>query len=184
MSREGQRWIGFRSEEDNTAGAKAKAPGLLWQNQHLLFGHESVPAGTSRDLPPREVLGALLAIYQQSEFSSCLPLIDPVLFATTVDKAYENNHPGSDEALPAKACVFAFLALRSLMGDRGEEPQSSHHIEGCDVAGQLLIPNLLGAQPTTEVLDALVMIVSCLFLLPSPFSSLFTGQHCRYLLAP
>lgn len=176
LSREGQRWIGFGSEEDNTVGANGKAPGPIWQNQQHVFGPESVPAGTRRDLPPREVLEAHLAVYQQSEFSSYLPLIDPVLFTTTVEEAYKNNHPSSNEALPAKACVFAFIALGSLIGERGEKPPSSPHTEGCDIAGQLLVPELLGARPSTEVIDALVMIVSCLFLLPSPFLASFHGS--------
>lgn len=160
LSHKGQTWVGFRRETVNSEDADHKAPEPLWSSQHHVFNAETLRQGARRELPPRNVLETRLALYQQSQFSSYLPLIDPVLFARTVEEAYKDSHPESSAALPAKACVFAFLALGSLVSDRGENPSTSPHIEGCDIAGQSLIPGLLEARPSIETVDALVMMVS------------------------
>jgi len=168
LSRNGQKWVGFRWENGHLANAHYKAPGPLWLSQHRAFNSETMRQESSRRLPPRDVLETRLALYQQSQFSSYIPLIDPVLFATTVEEAYKNNHPDSSAALPAKACVFAFLALGPLVSDQGEKLSTSPYITGCDIAAQLLIPDLLCARPSIVIVEAFVMMVSSRLFLPQP----------------
>ncbi|KIW35897.1 hypothetical protein, variant 1 [Exophiala oligosperma] len=156
LSRGGQRWIVVRSEEDRLETNNYNVPGPLWLNQDHDYRPESLLRLTLTDLPPRYVLERSLEKHQSSEFADAFPLIDSSLFATTMEEAY--NNPGSYEALPAKASIFAYLALAYLVGDSGDEPATSLNVERYDIACQLLIPDLFSARASSKVVDALMMM--------------------------
>ncbi|KAK5312199.1 hypothetical protein LTR93_011414 [Exophiala xenobiotica] len=73
-----------------------------------------------------------------------------------MEEAY--NEPGSYKALPAKASIFAYLALTSLIGDSADESAASLNVERYDIACQLLIPDLFSAGASSEAVNALMMI--------------------------
>lgn len=158
LSREGQKWIGVRSEEDEPEKYSDKFPGPLWLNQHADFRPESLLRSTMKDLPPRTVLESYLEKHFQSDFSNMLPLIDPVLFAANVEKAY--NTPSNYEALTAKASIFAFLGLRTLVHDSEDEHLTLQPSDGYEVACRLLLPDLFSARASSEMVGALMMLVS------------------------
>ena len=172
LSREGQKWIGIRSEEDELGPDNHRFPGLPWVNQHQDLRPESLLHSTPEDLPPRATLESYLEKFQQSDFFNFLPLIEPVLFAATVERAY--GPPGTYEALTAKASVFAYLALRALVGDSEKESLPSQSVAGYEIACRILIPGVLAARPSSEIVGTLMMLVSHPY--PYPYPHLIYSQ--------
>ncbi len=183
LSSEGQKWIGFWTGENNAAG---ETHGPLWQNQrqawHKSVLPENLGSGTLRDLPPRNVTEQYLEVYQNSDVSSLLPLADPVIFPEVIERAYNSNSSSSDDFLPARACVFSFLALVSLIGIPNEKNMPLVDVSGCVTAAQLLFPDILNARASTAIVDALMMLVSCtLFNLPVASTiEVFAFEYVRF----
>ncbi|EXJ86004.1 hypothetical protein A1O1_06373 [Capronia coronata CBS 617.96] len=163
LSREGQKWIGFRADENDVPIGKHEAKGPLWQNRRPAWPRASRPRtvadGRIQDLPPRAVVEKYLDLYHRSEASHAFPLADPVLFPQTLDKAYDANLTGSLDALSAKACIVSFFALAaSLLGDAATESQLPpvDILDGGSSA-ELLFLDILNARASTEAVDALMM---------------------------
>ncbi|KIX03170.1 uncharacterized protein Z518_06721 [Rhinocladiella mackenziei CBS 650.93] len=110
------------------------------------------------ELPPRDTLKRYLELYQESPLSSIFPIADPVLFPMTVERAYGQNISKSDSNVAAKACIYAFLAFTSMI-ENPERKLPAVDIAGCLTASsQMLLPDVLNAQASTEVIDTLIMI--------------------------
>ncbi|TLD14521.1 hypothetical protein PspLS_11180 [Pyricularia sp. CBS 133598] len=163
--------------EDPSTTGQCYDDGILWQTRpdgwFLEQGHLNVgdmPAVLKRqpaaDLPDRALLEYCVLLFRQSFLGVTTPIIDPVLFAATIETAYSYYQPGDDrqpremsgspsqdasrspmdkssevettgehawqhrrqrrlgdeyrsrrgmEALCAKACIFAFMSLVSLI---------------------------------------------------------------------
>ncbi|KAI1628312.1 hypothetical protein EDD37DRAFT_678485 [Exophiala viscosa] len=156
LSREGQKWIGVRSEEGEPQKDNYKFSGLPWVNQSQDSRPESLLRSTFEELPPRGVLESYLEKSQRSDFFSFLPLTEPVLFAATVERAYDAS--GTYQALTAKASIFAYLALRVLIGDSETENLASQPVAGYEAACRILMPDLFAAQPSSEIVGTLMML--------------------------
>jgi hypothetical protein len=72
--------------------------------------------------------------------------------------------------LATKACIFSFIAFTSMAGHPADEGLPPIDLEHCIAAAQLLVPDILNARPSIEVVDAMMMFVS----LP------FTEQHPQW----
>ncbi|TLS29423.1 hypothetical protein PpBr36_02132 [Pyricularia pennisetigena] len=162
--------------EDQSTPGQCYDDGILWQTRpdgwFLEQGHLNIgdmPAVLKRqpaaDLPDRALLEYCVLLFRQSHIGVTMPVIDPVLFAATIETAYSYYQPRDDrpremsdspsqeashspvdksseveasgehawqhrrqrrlgdeyrsrkgmEALCAKACIFAFMALVSLI---------------------------------------------------------------------
>ncbi|KIV94631.1 hypothetical protein PV10_02381 [Exophiala mesophila] len=150
----GQKWIGFRHEDN--AFNWPQIP--LWQNQQTLFKPGCLPRPSMQDLPARHLVDALFAYYQSSGFAVQLPLVDPVLFALTIDEAYSSDITDERRAALLKAYIFAFLATGPLMGNQRPNLIPDTDARVYEVAEQLT-PYIYAARASTEIVDALVMLV-------------------------
>ncbi|KAL2437676.1 hypothetical protein ABEF95_008778 [Exophiala dermatitidis] len=164
LSREGQKWIGFRTEEtDVNPGMGAQGP--LWQNRGPVWptipwlGNMSATNGKSPQLPPRAVPEKCFELYLRSEVSSVFPIADPVLFPQILEKAYNAGLANAHEVLPAKACVLSFSALAAtLLGDTASEPLPPIDVSDYGNAAAFLFADIVNARPSTEAVGALMML--------------------------
>lgn len=171
LSQEGQRWIGFRHEDNSLE----RPPGLLWQNLHQrqseLLSHPEM-----RDLPERSIVEACLQDYKESEFSSHLPVVDPVLFEATIEEAYNSADTDSHRISAIKACVFAFMAMGTLFADSKRSMGPDFDANMYHAAVRFLQSDVLIARASTEVLDGLMILVSHRILLFIPGTWVYDVQ--------
>lgn len=164
LSREGQQWIGLRTDETDDSLYDGEVHGPLWQNQQqawpsLLFRENMAPWKT-RKLPSRGLVEKYLSFYNNSPFSEVFPIADKVLFPEVIENAYRGDLSTLPGNFQAKACVFAFLAFTSMIGFPSGAELPPVDFESCLNATHLLMPDILNASPSTEVVDALMMLVS------------------------
>ena len=160
LTREGQKWIGFRTEDHDASG---ESHGPLWQNQRQTWATAVLPENSApgaKDLPPQDIAQRYLNYYRSSDLSSLFPFADPVMFPETIEKAYNSNASSTSDILPARACVLSFLALVSILSIAGDQELPSIDASGCVTAAQCLMPDILDARASTETVDALMMLVS------------------------
>ena len=117
-------------------------------------------------LPARETTRTLLNLYYESPFSTVFPIADAVLFPIIVEKAYKEENLESTDNLSAKACIYSFMAFTSIASDAGETRLPPADVEGYVVAAQLAMADFLNVRASTEVIDALMMLVSCSIYFP------------------
>jgi hypothetical protein len=183
LSREGQKWIGFRTEENDAFN------GPLWENRQPAWprasppGHDVAKPGFP-DLPPRATVEKYLHLYLQSEVSQVFPIADPVLFPQMLEKAYNHNpsdnpnHVDTPNASTARACITSFLALvASLLGNLANEQLPPVDMLNGGIAAELLFADVLNAHASTEGVDTLMMLVSLLHML---YPHLFCGSTSLY----
>ncbi|RDW74560.1 fungal specific transcription factor domain-containing protein [Aspergillus mulundensis] len=73
--------------------------------------------GTILELPKKPVLKQYLDVYLSSHMYKIFPVIDSSLFSLTIQAAYQPRGLGSSIPNPsARACVFAFMAFVSCLG--------------------------------------------------------------------
>lgn len=110
LSERGQRWIHSKTDEDITS------------DKSQLFSCRSNPLPPARpllssdqelwELPPKETVQKLVAVFFKSSFQLVFPVLDKILFQATIEKAYEctNGIPSPPQAL-SRACVLAALSI-------------------------------------------------------------------------
>ncbi|KAL4758532.1 uncharacterized protein BDW70DRAFT_152449 [Aspergillus foveolatus] len=75
------------------------------------------PNGTALELPTKPILKQYLDAYLSSLMHKVFPVVDSSLFPLTIQAAYQQRVPGHQSPNPsARACVFAFTALVSCLG--------------------------------------------------------------------
>ncbi|KAK9772248.1 hypothetical protein SCAR479_11103 [Seiridium cardinale] len=176
FSKEGRRWIQTRT------GQLAAFPRLempLWHNQ--LHTHDSIISPASNfDLPDRKVTEEYFSVFSITPIRFVFPIVDPVLFRDTVAAAYEHGGklPNPDHAT-AKACVFSFLSIVSLMETSLEATPIDS--DACALKAQYLLPRVL----VVASVDALqVALMQCMFNLFSgrfQTAAMFHSVACRML---
>ncbi|OAA59704.1 c6 zinc finger domain containing protein [Niveomyces insectorum RCEF 264] len=118
----GREWIKARTGVDvgsRILCPRNTRPGMHHMMPSMLAGF--VPPSNNLDLPPRPVVERYLDTFWKSKFRLVFPVIDQVLFAQTIDAAYEKRgHAGMDDyeaavtslnPITAKASIFSFLAV-------------------------------------------------------------------------
>ncbi|KIW18739.1 hypothetical protein PV08_03028 [Exophiala spinifera] len=157
LSRDGQQWIGIRSDDESGAESETSPP---WHNQRQPWPTFSSFINPSHldvtKLLPLPLVERFLANYFKSPFSEAFPIVDRVLFPKIIERAY-TQQGSSPESATSKACIFAFLAFSSLNGYDADPGLPPLHEQQCITAAQLLIPDLFTARPSAEVVDALLM---------------------------
>jgi hypothetical protein len=155
LSQDGQKWIGFRYEDNDPE--KCQVP--LWQNQQNPTQSGSPLRAGIRELPHRSIVEAYLTFYKTSDFANHLPLVDPVLFALTIEEAYSSTATNNRRTSLIKAYIYAFLAVCALTGGQEERLIPALDVKVDDVAEQLT-SDLFAAKASTEAADTLMMLVS------------------------
>ncbi|KAK7890524.1 hypothetical protein LTR67_007732 [Exophiala xenobiotica] len=158
LSRDGQQWIGLRSAEDSQEGFGSP----LWHNQRQAW--PSLPTFVNVNpsqwdmaaLPARESVEKHFDYYLTSSFSDAFPIADKVLFPLIIERAYRHD-TASAVMLATKACIFSFIAFTSMAGHPADEGLPPIDLEHCIAAAQLLVPDILNARPSIEVVDAMMM---------------------------
>lgn len=165
LSREGPKWIGFRTDDTAGPNGKHEAQAPLWQNQLPAWPDATRPGnvanGRNQNLPPREMVDKYLQLYLHSEVSHVFPIADPILFPQILDKAYHGSLADAYDLLPAKSCVESFLVLvKSLLGNTVPEALRPVDSLGGGAAAELLFADIVNARASTEAVGALMIQVS------------------------
>ncbi|KAK2048334.1 fungal-specific transcription factor domain-containing protein [Colletotrichum somersetense] len=181
FSQDGQDWIRSRAGDD-ASFQTLFAMGTLWHIQHpdpifLDFPRQN----PGRGLPDRAVVNECLARFRTSHFCLAFPLIDTVLFLDTIDLAYQSPQGALTlEAVTAKSCVFAFLAVVSLFQS---EWDTMPEIDGeaCVVAAQNLMATVMQDSNINALQTVFMMTLFHLFCGHLQQGSMFHSATCRIL---
>lgn len=152
FSDKGRRWI-----ESQTGGHMPSKVlcsfGLQWQNPRQLYtDSNSISQGTCQ-LPPRSIVEKHVSTFCSSIQGIAFPVISKSIFDTILDLAYDPSNTRTSSS--AKACVFASLALTSLMNRDTSEIMST---ETYALMTATFIPQIL-QEVSTEGLQTLVTLV-------------------------
>jgi len=163
----GQQWAGFQTGAVDVVFSHDDVQCPLWQNQQAgwpsLSRLEALEHGITTELPGRDSLEPYLDLYQSSPVSNAFPIADPVLFPATIEKAYQSDPSSWHDVLPAKACIFSFLAFVSMVCNPDEKTLPLIDMARCETAAHLLILDISNTRVSTEVVDAIMMFVSRAF---------------------
>ncbi|KAH0495727.1 hypothetical protein TgHK011_009258 [Trichoderma gracile] len=122
VSETGLKWIASRTRFGTTA---LKAFCLSEESSQILCGSWPTPGGKpvppmAMSMPDRSLVEAWLASLPGSAFQVLFPALDKVLFQETIEAAYHYRHPIlHPEALSARACLWATLAIVALLRKSG-----------------------------------------------------------------
>ncbi|KAL7813370.1 hypothetical protein V8C26DRAFT_405728 [Trichoderma gracile] len=129
--------------------------GRQWHNPRRLYldPDKAIADKTSCELPPRATVERLVAVYCSSYVCLVFPVLSRCLFTRTLDLAYRPHDPSS--AASARACVYSFLALISIL-KLNDESMHSLPCESYVAAATSSIPEV--TQDMTG--DGLQMVVT------------------------
>jgi hypothetical protein len=132
------------------------------QNSSTMLMHLQSP--NAFDLPDRSLLELNFEVYCTSLMQRIFPVVDPVLFWTTINSAYKQHASGADSAhVSSTACIFAFAAFVSILCypcflQQGREiPRFDE--DACVAKTRYLLCQVLQEPPTLEGLQAVTMLV-------------------------
>ncbi|KAK3954792.1 hypothetical protein QBC32DRAFT_74854 [Pseudoneurospora amorphoporcata] len=193
FSEDGQAWIRSRT------GQEASFPEIWgdvppWQTRPsfdsvFLCKVARQPVG-QLELPERKVVEQYVSFFIASEFRLAFPLVDPVLFEETLDLAYGRaGEQGamnglSFEQITAKACVFAFLSIISLLEfERTERFPDIPSIDTDMLAAkaQMLLPLTIQALDITSLQTSFMLCLYQLFLGQVQSSAMLLAFACRIM---
>lgn len=190
FSEDGQAWIRSRTGQD------ASFPAIWgdvppWQTRPsvdsaFLTRVAQQPIG-QLDPPDRKVVEQYFSFFCSSEFRRAFPLVDPVLFRQTLDLAYGQNGENdgfSFEKITAKACVFAFLSVISLLEE--ERTERFPDIPSIDTdmmaaKAQMLLPLTIQALDITSLQTSFMLCLYQLFLGQVQSSAMLLAFACRVM---
>lgn len=140
------------------------------------------------ELPDRKVVEQYFSFFISSEFRLSFPLVDPVLFKQTMDVAYEHGERVTNglgfEQITAKACVFAFLSVISLLeAERTERFPDIPSIDTDMMAAkaQMLLPLTIPALDITSLQTSFMLCLYQLFLGQVQSSAMLLAFACRIM---
>ncbi|EAA29292.2 hypothetical protein GE21DRAFT_6931 [Neurospora crassa] len=191
FSEDGQAWIRSRT------GQQASFPAIWgdippWQTRPsadsgLLCKVAEKPI-EQIELPDRKIVEQYLSFFISSEFRLAFPLVDPVLFKQTLDLAYAHGQGDRNglgfEQITAKACVFAFLSVLSLL--EVERTQRYPDIPNIDTdmmaaKAQMLLPLTIQALDITSLQASFMLCLYQLFLGQVQSSAMLLALACRIM---
>ncbi|PHH61100.1 hypothetical protein CDD81_762 [Ophiocordyceps australis] len=129
-------------------------------------------------LPEPWAVQAMLQEYLSSDFSLVFPMVDGVLFQDVIRLAYKSEYPHSVEEQSARACILAFICLRSSNVPESE-PISAINIDACASQAQALLFNHLedASIVTLQTLFMMVLYETCCGRFRS--ASMYHSLACR-----
>ena len=152
FSDEGQRWINAQTGTHMTPKTLYSF-GLRWQDPRRLYTISDSVFHDVCQLPQRLVVERHVSAFCSSFESLVFPVAGKSLFDGILDLAYSpNDVPSSSNA---RACVYAFLSLTSVMNDDASETMSTESYASTTMS---FIPQIL-QDITPEGLQALVTLV-------------------------
>ncbi|KAL1843555.1 hypothetical protein VTJ49DRAFT_1148 [Mycothermus thermophilus] len=184
LSAEGQRWIAARTgEAAPLQGLCATAPSNRSRHGvHPAFLCASMShLGTAMDLPDRRVVEECLELYSSNPYKRIWPAVDAVLFRRTIDAAYDERAGRcSIDAVAARACIFAFMALLAL---HHMYPKSMPSLdsEDCAVQAQYLLPQVLHETSLDGLQTCFLLSLYHLLLGQLQKSSVYHSVACRMM---
>ncbi|KAL5343585.1 hypothetical protein BJX70DRAFT_385371 [Aspergillus crustosus] len=162
---EGQEWVQSRTGQklafDQFTSSRAPWEKQRGQNSNTMLSHLQAP--NAFDLPDRALLELNFEVYRTSLMQRVFPVVDPVLFWTTINTAYKQHASGSDTVnVGSKACIFAFAAFVSVLCypcflQIGREVPRFEE-EACVAKTRYLLCQVLLEPPTLEGLQAVTML--------------------------
>ncbi|KAK3402639.1 hypothetical protein B0T20DRAFT_388339 [Sordaria brevicollis] len=190
FSEDGQAWIRSRTGQD-ASFPKVWGDIPPWQTRPsvdsaFLTKVAQQPIG-QLDLPDRKVVEQYFSFFCSSEFRRAFPLVDPVLFRQTLDLAYGHNGESdgfSFEQITAKACVFSFLSVISLLEE--ERTERFPDIPSIDTdmmaaKAQMLLPLTIQALDITSLQTSFMLCLYQLFLGQVQSSAMLLAFACRVM---
>ncbi|KAL6239745.1 hypothetical protein BDW75DRAFT_227080 [Aspergillus navahoensis] len=162
---EGQEWVQSRTGQ-KLAFDRFTSNRVPWerqrvQNSNAILMH--LQAANALELPNRQHIETSFNVYRTSLMQRVFPVVDPVLFWTTIDSAYKERLSGSDGAqVSSKACIFAFATFvtvlcNTCLVDQGEKlPRFDE--EACAMKARYLLSQVLQEPPTLDGLQAVTML--------------------------
>ncbi|KAL7816025.1 hypothetical protein V8C44DRAFT_323740 [Trichoderma aethiopicum] len=154
FSERGRAWIESRTGSCMTPQTLCSF-GRQWHNPRRLYHDHETAAfnGQPCELPPRATVERYVTVYCSSIVCLVFPVLSKCLFGRTLDLAYQPND--SSSATSARACVYSFLALISILKTE-DDSITTIACESYVAAATWLIPQV--TQETTG--DGLQMLVT------------------------
>ncbi|KAL4869014.1 hypothetical protein BDV12DRAFT_185418 [Aspergillus spectabilis] len=162
---EGQEWVQSRTGQklafDQFTSSRAPWERQRGQNPSTMLMHLQSP--NAFDLPDRSLLELNFEVYCTSLMQRIFPVVDPVLFWTTINSAYKQHASGADSAhVSSTACIFAFAAFVSILCypcflQQGREVPRFDE-DACVAKTRYLLCQVLQEPPTLEGLQAVTML--------------------------
>ena len=169
LHQEGRKWVESRTGQSFPPGklSHTLAP---WEMEHvpppLLL--TTPPAKNMFELPDRSVVQDHFEYFCRSVGKSVFPVVDDVLFAETIEVAYQQ--PQSEACsghASIRACIFGFLAFVSALSTCDHCPEEAQRTtlssrvdpETFNVKAQLLLPLVLQEPASVEALQMITTAV-------------------------
>ncbi|KAL4924192.1 putative C6 transcription factor [Aspergillus undulatus] len=162
---EGQEWVQSRTGQklafDGFTSSRVPWEKQRGQTLNAMLMHLQSPKAF--DLPDRATLEANFEVYRTSLMQRIFPVVNTVLFYSTINSAYKERGSGSDSAqVSSKACVFAFAAFVSMLCNpcllRLGHKLPRLDEEACLVKARHLLFQILQEPPTLDGLQAVMII--------------------------
>lgn len=104
--------------ERNDSATSLKELGSFLQTQPRCSDSTELPSPRLREvgLPEEDLVRNRLALCSSQSPFIAIPVVDPILFQTTISEAYSTECFASTSTERAKKCVLAFLCFFSLLG--------------------------------------------------------------------
>ncbi|KAL4882546.1 hypothetical protein BJY04DRAFT_226950 [Aspergillus karnatakaensis] len=162
---EGQEWVQSRTGQ-KLAFDQFNSSRAPWEKQR---GHDSssmlthLQSPNALDLPDRALLELSFEVYRTSVMHRVFPIVDPVLFWSTIKSVYKPRAPNAERShVGAKACIFAFAAFVSVLcypcfAQQGREIPRLEE-EACIAKARYLSLQVLQEPPTLEGLQAFTIL--------------------------
>lgn len=114
FSERGRAWIESRTASCMTPQTLCSF-GRQWRNPRRLYPDPDTAVTNTQpcELPPRATVERYVNIYCSSFACLVFPVSSRCLFGRTLDLAYQSH--GSSSTVPARACVYSFLALITIL---------------------------------------------------------------------
>jgi hypothetical protein len=159
---EGLRWIKSRTGIAISLPTSHHAP---WEKPPSSTDNLDLwPNGTALELPTKPILRQYLDAYLSSLMHKVFPVVDSSLFPLTIRAAYQQRGPGLESPNPsARACVFAFTALVSCLGqvDPGSSVARPPPVPCREYIMQArrILPAILQEPPNLDALQTTLLLV-------------------------
>lgn len=164
---EGQQWVQQRTGQ-SIAFEKLSPARPPWEKQRALNSSAllmSLQTQNPFELPSQSVVDIYFDLYRSALMRLIFPVLDFVLFQETIKAAYQ---PQSSSRFyrpaSARACIFSFIALASILHPPGLNQTPSHvppvDSEAFAIKAQCLLPQVLQESASLDGLQTTVMLVS------------------------
>ncbi|KAL4921499.1 hypothetical protein BDW62DRAFT_208466 [Aspergillus aurantiobrunneus] len=162
---EGQEWVQSRTGQklafDRFTSNRAPWEKQRGQNSNGMLMH--LQTAHAFDLPDRHLVESNFDTYRTSLMQRVFPVVDPVLFWTTINSAYKEHASGPDSAqISSRACIFVFAAFVSMLCNpclltQGRKMPRFDE-ETCVIKARYLLCQILQEPPTLDGLQAITML--------------------------